>query len=95
MFQLALKGIANGRMDYANDPILPHVVKTIQSTVDKFSKISPEDQKKMVVCSADQLESIRASDVRLRDEYLTSEPKIDGSLRNNEVIGKILSRWGK
>eukprot|EP00178_Gracilaria_changii_P027675 TRINITY_DN9037_c0_g1_i1.p1 TRINITY_DN9037_c0_g1~~TRINITY_DN9037_c0_g1_i1.p1 ORF type:complete len:174 (+),score=15.83 TRINITY_DN9037_c0_g1_i1:393-914(+) len=33
MFQLALKGIANGRMDYSNDPILPHVVKTIQQTV--------------------------------------------------------------
>lgn len=95
MFQLALKGIANGRMDYANDPILPHVVKTIQGTVDKFSKISPEEQKKMIVCTPDQLEAIRASDARLRDEFLSSEPKIDGSLRNNDVVGKILSRWGK
>lgn len=40
MFKLALRGIANGKMDYANDPILPHVVKTIQKTVDKFSSIS-------------------------------------------------------
>ena len=29
MFQLALQGIANGKMDFANDPILPYVVKTI------------------------------------------------------------------
>lgn len=67
MFQLALEGISKGRMDYANDPILPHVIKTIQGTVDKFSKISPEDQKKMVKLSEDQLGAIRASDARLRD----------------------------
>jgi hypothetical protein len=42
MFNLALEGIANGKMDYAKDPILPHIVKTIQKTVDKFSSISPE-----------------------------------------------------
>ena len=29
MFKLALEGIANGRMDYKNDPILPYVLKTI------------------------------------------------------------------
>lgn len=43
MFKLALKGIANGKMDYANDPIIPYVISTIQKTVDKFSKISPEE----------------------------------------------------
>ena len=42
MFKLALEGIAAGRMDYAKDPILPYVVSTINQTVDKFSKISPE-----------------------------------------------------
>lgn len=95
MFKLALRGIAQGKMDYANDPILPHVVKTIQSTVDKFSKISPEEQKKMVTLTKEQFDSIRASDERMRDEFLHSEPKIEGSLRNNEIVGKILSRWGK
>lgn len=33
MFQLALQGIANGKMDYAKDPILPYVVETINKTV--------------------------------------------------------------
>jgi hypothetical protein len=42
MFKLALEGIANGKMDYAKDPILPQVVKTIQNTVNRFSSISPE-----------------------------------------------------
>ena len=42
MFRLALEGIASGRMDYAKDPILPYVINTINQTVDKFSKISPE-----------------------------------------------------
>lgn len=42
MFQLALEGIATGKMDYSKDPILPHIVKTIQKTVDKFNSISAE-----------------------------------------------------
>jgi hypothetical protein len=26
---------------------------------------------------------------------LNNQPKIDGSLRNNQIVGKILSRWGQ
>lgn len=95
MFKLALQGIANGRMDYKNDPILPYVLKTIQSTVDKFSKISPEDQKKMVKLTAEQIEALRVADQRARDEFLNNEPKIDGTLKSNHNVAKILERWGK
>ena len=94
MFKLALEGIANGRMDYAKDPILPYVVQTIQKTVDKFSKISPEDQKKMVKLTPEQIQTIRSADERARDEFLSNEPKIDGTLKNNPIVGKILERWG-
>jgi len=82
-------------MDYANDPILPYIVKTIQRTVEKFDSISPEEQKKLVILTNDQVESIRASDARLRDEFLQNEPKIDGTLKTQENVSKILSRWGK
>lgn len=95
MFKLALEGIAHGRMDYAKDPILPYVLKTIQATVDKFSKISPEDQKKMVKLTGEQIEALRVADQRARDEFLSNEPKVDGSLKNNQVVAKILERWGK
>ena len=81
MFNLALEGIAAGKMDYAKDPILPYSVKTIQKTVDRFNSISPEDQKKLVTLTPEQLESIRAADARARDEFLLNEPKIDGSLK--------------
>ena len=94
MFDLALEGIAKGRMDYANDPILPYVLQTIQKTVDKFSKISPEDQRKMVKLTPEQLQSIRNGDERARDEFLANEPKIDGSLKTNQVVAKSLERWG-
>lgn len=67
MFKLALEGLANGKMDYAKDPILPYVVKTIQKTVDKFNSISAEDQRKLVTLTPEQIESIRISDARLRD----------------------------
>ena len=67
IFKMALEGIANGKMDYANDPILPFVIQTIQKTVEKFDKISPEEQNKLVKLTADQLASIRSTDARMRD----------------------------
>lgn len=42
-------------MDYSKDPILPYIVKTIQKTVDKFNAISPEDQKKLVTLTPEQI----------------------------------------
>ena len=95
MFDLALEGIANGRMDYAKDPILPHVVQTINKTVERFSKISQEEQDNLVALSEEQLAAIRNADVRARDEYIQTEPKIDGSLRNNPNVAKVLSEWGQ
>jgi hypothetical protein len=41
------------------------------------------------------MQQIRANDARLRDEFLHNQPKIDGSLRNNQIVGKILNRWGQ
>lgn len=55
MFNLALEGLANGKMDYAKDPILPYVVKTIQKTVDRFNSISAEDQRKLVTLTPEQI----------------------------------------
>ena len=49
----------------------------------------------MVSINNEQMEAIRASDVRARDEFIKNEPKIEGSLKNNEVIGKIIERWGQ
>lgn len=95
MFNLALEGIAQGKMDYAKDPILPFVIETINKTVEKFSKISPEEQDKLVSLTEDQLTSLRNADARARDEYILTEPKIDGSLRNNPTVAKILQSWGK
>lgn len=48
----------------------------------------------MVSLTQDQMGQIRGNDARLRDEFLHNQPKIDGTLRNNPVVGKILSRWG-
>ena len=54
-------------MDYAKDPILPYVIETINKTVDRFSKISKEEQYKLVALTEDQLTSLRNADVRARD----------------------------
>lgn len=95
IFELALEGIAQGKMDYAKDPILPFVLQTINRTVEKFSKISPEEQDKLVSLTEEQLTALRNADARARDEYILTEPKIDGSLRNNPTVAKILQTWGK
>jgi phage-related tail protein len=94
MFDLALEGIANGRMDYSKDPILPHIVETINKTVIRFNAISKEDQEKMVALTEEQKQTIRNADNRALDEFITTEPKIDGSLRNNSTVSKVLSTWG-
>jgi phage-related tail protein len=94
MFDLALEGIANGRMDYSKDPIMPHIIETINKTVNKFNSISKEDQDKLVALTEEQLQSIRNADARARDEFIQTEPKIDGSLRNNPTVAKVLSTWG-
>jgi hypothetical protein len=62
--------------------------------VEKFSKISKEEQEKMISLNDEQLQNIRNMDARLRDEYILSEPKIDGGLRSNPAIAKVLSTWG-
>lgn len=94
-FDIALEGIAKGKMEFEKDPILPYVLETINQTVEKFNKISPEDQNKIVSLSEDQLQQIKLNDARIRDEFLNNQPKIDGSLRNNQIVGKILNRWGQ
>ena len=48
IFKLALEGIANGKMDYQKDPILPYIIETINKTVSKFSTLSKEEQEKLV-----------------------------------------------
>jgi len=48
IFDLALEGIANGKMDYQKDPILPYIIETINKTVAKFSNLSKEEQEKLV-----------------------------------------------
>lgn len=70
-------------MDYAKDPILPYILKTIQKTVDKFSAISAEEQRKLVILTQEQIAQIRAQDARIRDEYLQNEPKVDAALKAN------------
>jgi hypothetical protein len=64
IFELALEGIANGKMDYSKDPILPYVVETINKIVEKFSTISKEDQEKLVALTEEQLTSLRNLDNR-------------------------------
>ena len=47
----------------------------------------------MVALNEAQLEAIRNADTRAREEYLGSQPKVEGSLRTNPVVAKIMDSW--
>jgi hypothetical protein len=49
----------------------------------------------MIALSEEQLTALRNADARIRDEFILNEPKIDGSLRLNPTVSKILEGWGK
>lgn len=95
MFELALKGLEQNKMDYSTDPLLPFVTESINKSVKEFEGLSKEQQKKLLSLTEDQIQSIRNADARARDEFLTSEPKIEGALRANQTVAKILANWGK
>jgi hypothetical protein len=42
MFKAALEGLTKGRMDYANDPVLPLVIKSIQDNVASIKNLTSE-----------------------------------------------------
>lgn len=48
MFNLALKGLETGKMDYSKDPFLGLIADNINSTIQRFEKMSPEEQTKLI-----------------------------------------------
>jgi len=37
---------------------------------------------------------IKDDDIRIKNEFLNALPTVDGSLKNNENVKKVLSTWG-
>lgn len=96
MLDSAIEGLSKGYMDYANDPILPLVQQSIRSSVESLNKLSATEQAKLQALTKEQLQSIRDSDRKAKEEFLTTQPAaLEGGLKNNDVVKKILSTWGK
>jgi hypothetical protein len=43
IFNSAVEGLSKGYMDYANDPLLPLILRRIESEVKKISNLSAEE----------------------------------------------------
>jgi len=96
ILESAIKGLAKGSMEYEGDPILPLVRASIRRNLDKYEKMSADDQKKVVALSESQLQALRDADRRLKEEYLHTEPKsLDASVKGHESVKKMMSNWGK
>jgi len=95
MFESALIGLAEGRMEYKQDPILPIVQTYIRENANKYTSMSPEEQKKLTTLTEHQWESLKNMDNQAKEEYLKAEPKgFDASLKNHDTVRQILSNWG-
>jgi len=96
IFESALQGLSKGYMDYNNDPILPLVSSYVKANLEKYSNLTTEEQTKLIALSESQLQSLRESDRRARQEFLEHEPKgIDSGLKAHEQVKKLLNNWGK
>jgi hypothetical protein len=43
-----LNGLEKGIMDYSKDPILGLIADNISTTIQKFEKMTPDDQQKLI-----------------------------------------------
>lgn len=94
-FKLALQGLESGEMNYNKDPFLGLIAKNINSTIQKFEKMSPEEQTKLIALTEEQIQQLKNIDQRLKSEFLSNSPKLEGPLRANETVSKVLESWNK
>jgi uncharacterized protein YllA (UPF0747 family) len=82
-------------MDYSKDPFLTLIVENINSTIQKFEKMTPADQQKLISLTEEQISQLKNIDKRVKDEFLNNAPKLEGALKENAVISKVLQNWSK
>lgn len=91
----AIDGLSKGFMDYQNDPLLPLILASIENNVKKITTLSAQEQANLISLTAEQLKSIKDSDVRTRREFLETLPNLDNNVKNIESVKKVLTSWGK
>jgi hypothetical protein len=96
MFNSALEGLSKGYMEYNNDPVLPLIQRYVKSEMERYTSLSEEEQSKLISLSEAQIQSLRDSDRKAKQDYLEGEPKgLDSSLKAHEHVKKVLASWGK
>jgi len=96
MFNSALEGLSKGYMEYNNDPVLPLIQNYVRREMDRYTSLSEEEQSKLISLSEAQIQSLRDSDRKAKQDYLEGEPKgLDSSLKAHEHVKKVLASWGK
>jgi hypothetical protein len=96
MFNSALEGLTKGYMEYNNDPVLPLIQSYVKREMDRYTNLSEEEQSKLISLSESQIQSLRDSDRKAKQDYLEGEPKgLDNALKAHEQVKKVLGAWGK
>jgi len=96
MLDSALEGLTKGYMEYNNDPVLPLIQNYVKREMERYTNLSEEEQSKLISLSEAQIQSLRDSDRKAKQDYLEGEPKgLDSALKAHEQVKKVLSAWGK
>ena len=95
MFKLALKGLEEGKMDYSKDPFLGLIAENINTTIQRFEKMTPAEQTQLISLTEEQIQQLKNIDKRIKDEFLNNAPKLEGPLKANQTIAKVLESWAK
>ena len=82
-------------MDYSKDPFLGLIAENINSTIQRFEKMTPAEQTQLISLTEEQIQQLKNIDKRIKDEFLNNAPKLEGPLKANQTIAKVLESWAK
>lgn len=92
-FRAALDGIRKGRMDYAEDPVLPIMREELASRVAQLKEMTPQEESDLLSLSTDQKRSVAQMDRATRDAYLSAVPHVSSQgLKSHEKFNRFVNQ---
>lgn len=88
-FRAALDGIKKGRMDFAEDPVLPIMTEELSLRMADLRALTPEQESTLLSLSEDQKKAVIQSDRTARETFLSQVPNISSQgLKNHHKFLK-------
>lgn len=90
-FNAALAGIRKGRMDYAEDPVLPIMKEELSGRVESLKNMTPEEESRLLSLTSDQRSAVAQTDGAAKDAYISATPHVSSQgLKNHTKFLKFV-----